>query len=280
MTLLIGADPEFFLLDKDLGHVISAHDLIPGTKDKPHKLKHGAVQLDGTAVEFNIDPASTPEEFSHNINEVLSQIRKMVPSRYDFYFEPFVTFKEDYFKEVVPESSKELGCNPDFNAWNFGKPNRMPAIKRPVRTGAGHIHVGFCKKADVTDKTHIEDCCMLVQSYDGIYSTIRQAWDSDNKRSSLYGNLGAFRPKPYGVEYRTPSNKWVGNRRLYPLIFKLFEIGYREALEGRTENWRRASILNYVQPNCPMNANQKNYLKADYRFTPYYDFVTAIVGVV
>jgi hypothetical protein len=28
-------------------------------------------------------------------------------------------------------------------------------------------------------------------------------------RRGIYGGAGSFRPKPYGMEYRTPSNNWT-----------------------------------------------------------------------
>ncbi len=57
MTMLIGADPEVFL--KVGKKNISSHGLINGDKKNPLKVDKGAVQIDGTALEFNIDPAST-----------------------------------------------------------------------------------------------------------------------------------------------------------------------------------------------------------------------------
>ena len=38
--------------------------------------------------------------------------------------------------------------------------------------------------------------------------------EPDNKRKELYGKAGAYRPKPYGVEYRTISNFYLKTREL------------------------------------------------------------------
>ena len=56
-NILIGCDPEVFV--KQNGVFRSAHGLIRGDKKNPQKIRSGAVQVDGMALEFNIDPART-----------------------------------------------------------------------------------------------------------------------------------------------------------------------------------------------------------------------------
>ena len=43
--------------------------------------------------------------------------------------------------------------------------------------------------------------------------------EPDNKRKELYGKAGAFREKPYGVEYRTISNYYLQSKKLIYWVF-------------------------------------------------------------
>ena len=232
MPVLIGADPEFFLKEKRTRRNISAHGLVPGTKDKPHKLRYGAIQLDGTAVEFNIAPAKNSTQFIAHVNTVLDQIRKLIPEKYDFNFSPTVKYGPKYF-DSIPDDCKELGCNPDHDAYKDGALNPIPEQVGTLRTGAGHIHIGFTKDANVKDPSHMVDCIWITRNFDALIKPIEYLWDKDNLRRSMYGKHGAFRPKPYGVEYRALSNAWVRHPELYDFIYhtakyahRLCELGY------------------------------------------------------
>ena len=63
--ITIGCDPEFFV--KENNKFVNAHGLIEGTKDFPQLVNKGAVQVDGMALEFNINPAKNSKEFVSNI---------------------------------------------------------------------------------------------------------------------------------------------------------------------------------------------------------------------
>src|ERR1700678_1929451 len=93
------------------GEFISASDnycpaRIPGTKWAPHKVPNGAVQIDGTALEFNIDPASSVDQFVGFIHSVRRTLTEMVPG-YSVVAEPVARFEPDYFKFEVPTSAQE-----------------------------------------------------------------------------------------------------------------------------------------------------------------------------
>lgn len=219
MQFTLGADPEFFLSRE--GKYVSAHDLVPGTKDNPHPLKDGALQADGTAVEFNVNPASTPEEFAGNVESVLKQIREMIDPVFKFEFKPAIHYDPVYFKRL-PIYAKRLGCDPDFSSIT-GQQNKPPRAVGSMRTGAGHIHVGWGKDLDIGNPDHLWDCRQVITALDGSLGFFSHVWDNDQERRKMYGQTGCFRPKPYGVEYRVPSNAWLNNPELWPFIFKVVQ---------------------------------------------------------
>lgn len=246
--LLLGADPEFFV-QKD-GKLVSAYGLIEGTKEKPLKVNGGAVQVDGMALEFNIDPASTFVEFNDNINSVLNELRKMVPAEYEFVFKPVAHFGKEYI-EAQPEDARRLGCDPDFNAYT-GTANVAPDANATFRTASGHIHLGWTEGMDTSNPEHIEACQMMVKQLDGLLGYYSLIYDRDVQRRSLYGKAGAYRPKPYGVEYRTPSNAWVDNVDLRKVVFDAAHSAFNYLMYGvswsdsqteviiNTDDWKKA----------------------------------------
>jgi hypothetical protein len=214
LDFTIGADPEFFVANK-MGKPVSAYGMIPGTKKEPLKVPRGAVQVDGMALEFNIDPAATQDEFVHNLDAVLDTILAMVPG-YTMFQSPVAEFGFDYIQRQ-PEEAKMLGCDPDFNAYTKDA-NPRPDGATPFRTASGHVHIGWTNGVDPHDPGHFEACCTLSKMLDlrlGVPSLI---WDQDRKRRQLYGQAGCFRPKSYGMEYRVLSNAWLNPK--FPHIRK------------------------------------------------------------
>lgn len=215
--LLIGCDPEIFVKSKKTGQYVSAHGLIPGTKDTPHRVEKGAVQVDGMALEFNTDPASTAEEFLDNVQTVMAQLEAMLPDDLVLALDPTATFTKAHF-DLQPEEAKELGCEPDFNAYTM-KENPRPDNTTTMRTASGHVHIGFCEGADPQSEEHMLRCSLLVKQLDAWLGVPSLLYDKDQKRRTMYGAPGAFRPKPYGVEYRVLSNRWLSSPDLIRWVF-------------------------------------------------------------
>lgn len=230
--ILIGCDPELFLWSKLSDRYVSAHDMLPGTKKEPFKVNLGAVQVDGTAAEFNIDPASTAQQFYTNIKTVMAELQHMVPN-YSLKSVPYVKYEKSYFQRIVPDYAKELGCEPDYDAWTTAM-NPPPELSNtPLRTAAGHVHIGWTEGADPFDEKHFETCVALVKQLDYYLGIMSLTWDPDNTRRIMYGKAGAFRPKPYGVEYRVMSNAWLNNMSTIKKVFKLAKTGTTRFFDGR-----------------------------------------------
>lgn len=218
--LLVGADPELFVRNED--KFVSGHKFPCGTKAKPRKTDHGSVQVDGIALEFNVIPSASKNEFVLNLKNALGDLNAIVArclpgSRLEAI--PTAEVGEEFLKKV-PKLNRELGCNPDYNAYTMMK-NEVPDASFPFRTGSGHVHVGFCAPDDklLDDHAHFLKCARIVRQLDYFLGLPSLSWDDDVKRRALYGKAGAFRPKPYGVEYRVLSNKWVDNEKLAGFVF-------------------------------------------------------------
>jgi hypothetical protein len=229
----IGADPEFFVCRN--GIPVSAHGLIPGDKKNPLKVNKGAVQVDGMALEFNIDPAATQEEFLINLDVVMKTIMEMVPG-YQMYDKPVAEFGFDYI-DAQPNEAKVLGCEPDFNAYT-AQANPRPDAATPFRTASGHLHIGWTKDVNPLDPGHFEACCTLAKMLDVKLGVPSLLWDTDQKRRLLYGKAGCFRPKSYGMEYRTLSNAWLDPQRPYlrKMVFSEATKGIKELFDN-DEAW-------------------------------------------
>lgn len=208
----LGCDPELFLLNPD-GRPAPAEGLLPGTKDAPFPVEGGWIQVDGCAAEINIKPAATFLEWENNIETVLLELERRIPAGYTFSPSVTAVFDDDVWRST-PSKAKQLGCSPDFNAWT-GSVNPPPSPKNmpQMRCAGGHVHVGWCENEDITSPEHISNCRDLVKQLDYFVGLHSLQVDKDTTRRGLYGQAGACRIKPYGVEYRTPSNYWIFDRK-------------------------------------------------------------------
>lgn len=236
----VGADPELFIGKG--GVAASAYGLIEGDKKNPQPVKNGAVQVDGMALEFNIDPAKNFKEFNNNLDSVLGQMMDMVPD-YHVIPEASVMFPKELM-ESQPEEAIELGCEPDFNGYSM-EANPRPDQSGNMRTAGGHIHIGGFFTNNPMDDVHFSSCQRLARILDeelGIYSIL---WDKDDKRRSMYGQATCFRPKTYGMEYRTLSNSWLFSKKRQKFVFDAVNRSLRRMFDQNDEvDYRCVHIIN------------------------------------
>ena len=200
----IGADVEFFLQDSG-DNLVSAIGRIPGTKEKKHILESGAgLHVDNVSLEIAFEPFRTFEDFNSHIDNSLYEVEEMIKPLY----------LSNKASGVFPDSELDhpdawlFGCDPDFNAWTGDINNIIPECDPRMRSNGGHVHIG-CDALLNRDIHRI-----FIQNLDkslGIWSLKK---DKDTERRKLYGQAGAHRPKPYGIEYRVLSNFWIFDKKL------------------------------------------------------------------
>jgi hypothetical protein len=251
MNILVGADPEVFV--KQNGIFRSAYGLIEGDKANPFAVKDGAVQVDGMALEFNINPANTEEAFVGNVQSVLAQLSAMVPE-YEVVAVPVATFGSDYIN-AQPYAARELGCDPDYNAWS-GKENVKPDEDLPFRTGAGHVHIGWTQGENIDDAMHRETAMQVARQMDFYLGLPSLLFDGDTMRRGMYGCAGAFRSKSYGVEYRTLSNVWLQDELSVSWVFRAVSKGLAALMEGNDLSERYGDIQEVINTSDVARARE------------------------
>ena len=209
----IGSDPEMFVVDKNTP--IPAIGLVPGSKKEPFKIsEHESVQVDNVAIEFNVKPTLSPEEFIESLNKCylwMTNHLKSINPDFGILIKPSVYFTKEQLRS---KEARMFGCEPDFNAWELCM-NDSPRPNSLLRSCGGHIHLGIDGDLDSIDYPR------LIRAMDHTVGIYCASICGDKERMKLYGKAGAFRVKPYGVEYRTPSNTWLTSEAHIETVFSL-----------------------------------------------------------
>lgn len=204
----LGSDPEIFLVN-NTGKFIAVNGLINAGKNNPMQIPQMAegftLQEDNVALEYGIPPAATSEEFQKYIMEVMDVSKNWLPGL-DFSKVSCTIFEDDQLQHPM---SRVFGCEPDYNAYTK-RTNPKPRPEHPgMRSAGGHIHVE-------TKLSKLE----VVKAMDLFLGVPSVLMDNGIDRKKLYGKAGAFRSKPYGVEYRTLSNFWIFKPELIDWVWR------------------------------------------------------------
>lgn len=237
-----GADPELMLISPQ-GRLVSAIPRVPGTKEKPHQLRCGAVQHDNVMAEFNVTPSGTSEELEHNMREVLRELSDIVAPCV-----PVVRASANFpARELDNDIAKVFGCDPDFDSWTLMM-NSMDgtAPMSTFRSAGGHYHIGKKKTtAELLEDPYGKiEVVKMLDIFQGIPSIVLDNDPTAGRRRKLYGRAGAHRPKDYGVEYRALGNFWVRGPELVHLMYELAERAVALTLNGESQK-----IIEQVGPD-------------------------------
>jgi hypothetical protein len=200
----LGADPELFLISRKTNNFKSVIGHIGANKWNPKQvdnLPEGfTLQEDNVALELGIPPAVSADEFVRNIRTAMLAGLRAIPETRFSKMSCTIFPKE----EMNDPAAHIFGCEPDFNAWT-GQENIKPEPPHPLmRSAGGHVHI-----ETKLDKQSVIRACDL---FLGVPSVLMDK--TGGERRNIYGKAGAYRPKPYGVEYRTLSNFWIFQPKL------------------------------------------------------------------
>ena len=223
-SFTIGADVEVFLYKGERPFNLAGK--IAGTKHKPTKTDFGVESWDNVSYEFAINYTSDPHVFSSRI-QAGKQRAEEVAALFDCMvrIDASAVFKPE---ELDTKEALTFGCEPDFSAWslmeNVNPMLRAKNLPEGLRSCGGHIHIG-CKV------DHIQ----LVRLLDLHLSVPLVRLDKDVRRRGLYGRAGSHRKKPYGVEYRAPSNCWIKDPNYVHWVYFTVADCVRKA--EKPDNW-------------------------------------------
>jgi len=229
----IGADIECFLRDKTTGEIVSAEGIVKGTKHQPFNFdpsnKFYATSLDNVMAEHCIPPVTRSEDFVAGILKAKDYLEHLDERLCTAYI-PCTRMDQKYLET---QNAQLFGCEPDFNAWQWGMENPRPtsAISN-LRTAGFHVHVGY---ENPNADTNID----FMKWFDLYVTLPGLLMEPDNERRELYGKAGAFRHKEYGLESRTLSSFFASTPELMKWVYDQTEVAiamYNEHkyLDGNT----------------------------------------------
>lgn len=215
MSFLIGCDPEVFV--GDANGVRSIIGLIGGTKNNPLPMPMGegfAVQEDNVALEFNIPPSPTKELFVANMSSAMDFLSSIMQDMHGLHFvkDSALSFPVEQLQDPRALS---FGCDPDYNAWTGNINPRPRSADKTLRSCGGHVHIGT-----VTTKYAWCNPQEIIKAMDLFTGVPSVYMDKGLLRKQLYGKAGAYRPKDYGVEYRSLSNYWIFSKELQEWVYE------------------------------------------------------------
>lgn len=201
-NITLGTDPEIFICNDT--EIVSAEGLTQGSKYEPIPItdKGHMIQEDGIALEYNIPPCSTVEEFIEHNEYVQDYLKVLIGAHgYKFSKEVSAEINPVYLQTIQAQT---FGCEPDFNVYLQG-PNPTPDSRTNLRCNGGHIHIGYPNPNEHQTE-------QIVKMFD-IFVTLPSLFkDNDTRRRELYGQPGSFRFKDFGVECRALSNFWIHSK--------------------------------------------------------------------
>lgn len=221
VTTTLGADPEFFMIEENSMNLVNAVDFIDGSKEAPIKLHDALAEgynyhRDNVMLELGIPVCKDPYQFSDAVSTAMSYANDMLQRKSaenDEYVQIYrnvcsVEMEDD---DLTDPRAREFGCEPDQDAYEGGV-QRVTAddMMGNHRTAGGHIHIGHGGEGFNCPNFIV---ALLCDAYIGCFASVEYTRTRQEAEAPYrwYRRPGLYRDKPYGIEYRSPSNQWTFN---------------------------------------------------------------------
>jgi hypothetical protein len=202
-NLTFGADPEYFIRNKNTGKIVSSIPIINGTKEEPEPLGAGFFILkDNILAEGNVPPVKTINEFIWVMYELKRRINDYIQTKYPVLEVHHADCLELDMAFLSHPEALQFGCSPYFNAWDDESHRANDLSEESFRTCGAHYHIGYdVEEGIVWSKETINS--VFAKAFD-IFLTIPSCLvHVDRRRFENYGGLGQYRDTTYGLECRS-----------------------------------------------------------------------------
>jgi hypothetical protein len=208
----LGFDPEYLVVEAgNTARPVPVCGKVGGTKEEPIMMPDWGEGFgyheDNVAVELCAPPSEDEYVAADYLMTGIAMLDEVLKDKkLARYKRPEAKFLNSQLRS---EQATQFGCEPDFDAYTGGRSPR--AVKEGqfgnMRFAGGHIHLGGefnCPQFVVALFCDLAIGGFMRMNQRPI-SPYRMKW---------YGQPGIFRPKEYGVEYRTLDNSWTTNSSL------------------------------------------------------------------
>ena len=192
---LIGHDVELIARDEVTGEPVSCAEFVQETLDSC------MVYPDNVLLEINTDPVPLDEFVTHiNQNKVDVEYFLNECGLKTVWGEAEAEYPQH---ELCNKQAHAIGCQPFGNAYLLGVPLTPTTYNDNWRYAGGHVHLAYDK--------NLVPSHYLVKMLDEKFKKVQMKDHKNPRRDSFYGQMGAYREKSYGIEYRSLNNDWFNN---------------------------------------------------------------------
>lgn len=214
MSLNIGADPEFAVVDRE-GKLVLAHILGFGDKQNKMGAPNARFFRDGAVLETNPGVSTNRNVLATNNLEALLEADSKLLTGQKLKAIPAIAADLQEI-EAAPFDVQHFGCDPSWDAYTGNvRIIDVNAWEHPWRYCGGHMHLSHDTSikewSPLLDESKYQTLVCLLDRLISIPQVILWGNDMAFKRRELYGAPGEFRPQIYadgkakGLEYRTPG---------------------------------------------------------------------------